>query len=578
MKKAAILATVLAAALCAAPLAACDEEGAAPIVSAPHAVTVDGKAFNAADYALALPANKTTGGEYYGQIPEFKTMQKLSLQLSAMSYDGNTLDVAKEVGTGENAGKYRLYDLRNAKSLEGWYSRISTFNYTPFIYLESEENDDTTYLVAYPTGELVTTKAFDNLDSFSPNSGSIRIENRYVQYYSLTYATTDTALETVYVGYVDGAWKKLTEAEVHPQASGYEIGDVLLTKTPLLNLDTYPDYIYKDYSASAEGNSDGSVIKYTLYKNDQALNSITVYNNNALGMIGKYFYYYEMQAVNQDATSGYNVESSYGKANAVLHRFNIVENKDEVVDADYFFERQYSSNSLTLYNKTANDADKLVVSAYQEVNGVALVSDFAPRYTLVIDDEAKVSADLTGKGISSSLYRLSDNRYLSGNIILDKNLSMVASLPSSNLCVWEEQSLIFCEGNLSSTAEPKLFAVDFDGKVVMAGMQYWRGTYGVVCGDGFLTSNRDGDLAVFSKSTPTGKTLEEILGVEEYGTLGDILLYVNAEGTYTFYTIAGKEIGEFEGNVSGSSAILCGGNGYVSATDSEGNAVTLLFK
>lgn len=569
MKAKAVLAATLAAALCAAPLAACNQ-GAGP-------VKVNGEPFELTDYATALPESSQPT-----KLAELKSMQTLDVLLTSLSWSGNSgesVQVARETGSGENAGKSRLFDLKSGTSFSEWYSDIDLVrSNAPFLLLTTAEGK---YKIAYPTGEVITSTLFDNLYNFQTEWGYFP-EGVAETYYALTYmeGTTET---TVYVGFVNGEWKKLTAADVGGQGSGeYEVGDDLgVVKSPLAeanvgDADLYPDYVYKDYSFSSEG--DRSAMTFTLYKGDEKLDSLTVFGgtDSVLGVVGSSFYYYERQAVSTDAKSGYNYEYPYGssveKYNMILHRYDFLKGKDSVVKTDYVF-----VTGSALYNRKTNDFDRLAVTAYRMKDGVAVASRGASEYRFILDEDARISSDMTGKNFSANFYRLSDDRYLSGRTIFDGEMNTVATLPTgSTPTVWEEQSLICFSASGSG-----YLAVDYDGKVAIAGLNSIRG----VCGDSIVGTDREGTTALFSKNSPNGKKLSEVIGATVgYSQLSGTPLYYSVNydtSVYTFYNTLGSEIGTFTaGSVSSlSSTVLSfGGNYYCSLPNASGSYVTLLFK
>lgn len=590
MKKAAILATVLAAALCVAPLAACGEDNGE--------VEIDGKPFNMADYATEIPESMTIHSGSHQEIPEFKSVRTLDVQFDSFGMDSSIsskLEVAKEFGKNENDGKYGLFNLKSGQSAKEWYSSISAVSYSsPFIVLEnagstSDGEGLNSYRLAYPTGELVTSATFGS-QYFQTSTEDYYVDNTHYTCYCVTYQT-EAGEETARIAYEKGAWKKMTEADLHPQqtSDSYQVGDSLgVAKTPLVEVngdeEDYPDYIYKDYSYSREGNS--SAYTYTLYKGDEKLDSMVVFGQQILGVIGKYFYYYEARPVSADAVSGYNCEmsgsygsSSYGsveKYDMILHRFDITNSENEVVDTDYIF-----SASGALYNHSTNDFDRLVVSAYRKVDGVAVISGSAPVYSLILDDDACVSFNLTGKSISPTFYKLSDDRYFTGNVsrsvILDGECNTVAILPSYNVSVWEEQSLILCNNS------NEYFAVDYDGKVAIAGM---GSTWGIgICGNGIVATNQNSERAVFSKSAPNGKTIDEIIGDYSFVSGGAVLYTcssVDDAWNISFYNAIGTKVGDFKARSTepfqSSTPVTCGGKYYYSALDENNKQVTLLFE
>lgn len=584
MKKQVALAVILAAALCIAPLAACAEQK-----------DPAGKAFNMADYVTELP-DSLTAESYFQSTPDFASVKRIDgLKLQWFNDYNYNYPVAEERGTGENNGLSRLYSLKEEKAVSGWYNRILT-SHTPFlILLKQDDSSDGSYSnvfqIATPAGRVFPSEPlpyeyYNSLDLsgggyYDPDIGDMRL-----QWYGISYTAADGVVQTEYVGYANGEWKDLSAEDVGLTSSSssgiYQPGDTLgIPKTPLADPDTYPNYIYKDYSYTREGNN--GAYRFTFYKGESKLGSVTVFGGLMLGVVGKYFYYYEAEAVSAVAENGYNVEYAEGystqKANMTLCRYDFTSGKTEKVERNYFYATSGSSSSMiasALYNKRTNDFDHLTVRAFQKTDGVAVVSDVSPCYTFILDDEALISFDLTAKSISSSsFYQLSEERFLSGTTILDKEMNTVAHLPSYNNSpkVWKAQSLI-----LVSAASSECFAVDYNGKVVIAGISSLNSC--IISGGNLVAKGQSGETLVFSKTAPTGKTLNEVIGAEKSAFISSAngLLFIGDDNVYIFYSCGGKKIGEFTGYVNVSSGAAYGAKYFCTATDENGEPVTLIFQ
>ena len=130
-----VLTAALAAMMCILPLAACDDEEGSASGSAPE---VNGKAFSLADYALDLPDEMSL--ESKGSVhAEYSTVEEKSFEIETFS-GFSDLSIAKEVGTGENSGKYRLYNLeQDTEALPDWYDSINLLSSSPFVSLKKEQ-------------------------------------------------------------------------------------------------------------------------------------------------------------------------------------------------------------------------------------------------------------------------------------------------------------------------------------------------------------------------------------------------------------------------------------------------------
>ncbi len=586
MKKQVALAAALAAALCIAPLAACAEQN-----------DPAGKSFDMADYAAELP-DTLTAESYFRSVPDFSSVKRLDgLNLQLFKGASCNYPVAKEFGTGENSDRCRLYSLTEEKAVSGWYDEISISQGPFLVLLKQEENAEggpssTLFQLATPTGKIFPSEplpysSYGSLTLsgnryYDPESGQSRYD------YTISCPTADGIMQTEHVLYENGAWKDLSAEDSGKAENGgaYQPGDTLvIPKTPLADPDVYPNYIYKDYSYTREGNS-SSYYQYIFYKGEEKVGSATVFGGMTLGVVGKYFYYYETEAVSANAEKGYNVEYAGGysaqKANMTLCRYDFTSDKTEKVERNYLYTLASSSYGLTssaLYNRRTNDFDRLTVRAYQKTDGVAIVSNVSPCHTFILDDEALVSLDLAEKNISSpSFYRLSGERFLSGTTIFDKEMNTVAVVPNYNNYspkVWKAESLILARADLMN-----YIAVDYDGKVVIAGMNASDMGDCVISGGNLAMEGENGEILVFSKTAPTGKRLHEVIGLEKNVLISSAngLLFTETGNGYTFYSFNGKKIGEFTGDTDLSSGVAYGAKYFCTATDEKGETVTLIFQ
>ena len=559
MKKLSIAATALAVALCALPMAAaCDNGG-----TTTKDFKVNGKKFNVADYALSLEdssknyeANKALTS--YAE-KNFSVQRRISSRFALV-------DLHDEEKTG-----YQLYDFEKEATVRSsvWYTgtaEINGDNYawnssTVFFGLTTTETEKEYFT---PTGELVTTDEI----IYTPYVTRYLFHNEEESTYTYRFSyVTESDEADLYFAYTQNTktkettWAKIDEEKYEEfyevEDDELKVGDSLgLEKQPLVNEKRYPDYIYKNYSYTEEGNLART---RTFYNGDKEIGSFTYYGNQ-LGYLGKYFYYYEKDAVSADAKSGYNYETTDDgatvKTNYRVYRYNFTKGgKAKEVKLDFLpdFESPYLVFN-PFYNNTTNDFDLVQTSVYKLTNGVAV--DGGKTYLLLLDVNLKVSADVTAKGVSTLFYKLSETRFLSGRTILDEKLNTVAQLPSEYdyVRVWEEQELIVAHGYNYGSGYAALF-VDFDGKVALPPFERCGGAVGGTV----FALNEDGDLALFTTTNTNGTTVDSLVSVNE--DEGEVLItdYLLAgllikrttdarddsytTYTYTVYDLAGNKLG-----------------------------------
>lgn len=573
MKKAKIVAAVvLAAAVGTTTLvAACGSDK-----------DVKGKEFNISDYAHALDSEYAKGEryDYSSQVNANDAYTKLTKKnYKHVETFSNTNYVKVTVKHEDSADTYTLYDVKGDKELVTGCSSISNksvngyYNFQCFI-IGKNNNDKTEFQLVGPDGSIynkkLTSEEIGTIDFERVNSYYDEDKN-LLEFFKMTYKDYDDEGEfkdvEVYFCYskdTDGvvSFKEVKEEDTEePASSDYAAGTQLgLIKIDLGNSDYFPGNNLEGYKATVEGIYSKT---YTLYKDSTTVGSFTIENGEAVGWAGNYVYYYEVEAVDADATSGYNYEevSQYGavkKANYTYYRLDFVNNGEpEEVKTNYII----TDLGTALYNYSTKTYDKIYVSkAYKKVNGVVVVNDTSKIYSLVLDDEFHVSADLSGKNIGnpSNVYKLKDNRYLSGNCILDGELNTVTQLESYGY-VWEDQKLVVGTVEDDYGRDNTIF-VDYDGKVVI------EPSYGQLSVYGDVAYSSNGKF--YSAKNPSGIKLDKLVKADKTKgetvsrRAGYILKYTPVEKevtidsytqtvtsyTVTFYDYTGKQLGSI-GNI-----------------------------
>ena len=564
MKKAKIVAAIVLAAAVGttAFVAACgnDDKGG-------H--TKQGKEFNLADYAHALDsayaedhltdysANNVREGYSKATKKNYKYMSYLS---------GNFLDVTVESGSSLS---HTFYDLKNDKELFSGYYSINSDNYYGGYYnvyyyiLVKEKNDGYEYSYVGPDGKLLTSYKFareyyshypDDLYWSVRNSYTDENNNR-VEIYSISYYdTTKNEGVVKYFSYSKEdnkmVWKEVSEDAINApeKDSEYSAGTQLgLIKEELADSDYYPGSNWDGIEYTVEGNLAET---YTYYKKGTKISSLSLgVNAEVICYVGNYVYYSETVPVSADATDGYNYEMIVNnvttKGNYTLYRYDFINGAKaaEEVKTDYIV----VSEATQLYNYASKSFDKVAVSAIKKENGIAIVNALSSYYSLILDDDFNLSADVSGKSVSSAkVYKLKDNRYLAGSSIVDGDLNIVAQLPGS-ATVWAEKNLIVTYVSGAGT-----MLVDYDGKVVIEPSSGSLTFYGDVA-----YNSNTGKL--YSKSNPSGIELDKVVTVDAtkgetvewgngvlvktaYKEITSSDSYVSGTYTYTIYDLTGKSL------------------------------------
>lgn len=458
-------------------------------------------------------------------------------------------DFAKATVTdAENKNTYVLYDAVNDKELFTGLSSVSTVssyaNNTIYIYVLGETKDEvTTYKIASPDGKVIVSGLETSEVDFSRESSySENGINYYVMSLSYTKDEKTVTKNFAYNKTEDKIiWKEITEIP----SDGYEIGEVLSPKRPLINTALYPDCTdaLKDYEVVSDGTTGYQTL--TFYKDDNVTGSLTIDGGSVLGYVGDYIFYVRGTYVPSDSTSGYNMEypQYQAKGNIELYRYNVVEGGEaEKLNVNY----APSGSGSSLYNYSTNKFDRLLINAQvTSVNGIYISGN--PSKTVVIDESGTIQAQVNGRGMDyNRVIKLTDTTFLSynsgysgTNYIVDKNLATVATL--SGVSLWEEQSLLVCED----------VAVDFNGKAAVnlpysGNVTKFDSAFVSVEG-----SSYNGIATVYSKKYPNGKLVTDIVAGEEHQVMyayGMILKAVTSEDvpqtiTMTAYTLEGNKIG-----------------------------------
>lgn len=385
-----------------------------------------------------------------------------------------------------------LYNVRERKTLFSGCKDITRFmqNTQRFEYFKLKKETDDGYVYSYvgPDGKYLPIRDFTDDDSGLVSGNSHLMisfiksykdkEKNTLAYYSVTYGVPvlDDDGETVvkYERAVKYFCKKLIkdggftffevkeqDVEVDPE-SDYPAGTVVgPEKEELADKDIYPASNWKGIEVLVEGEAS---MTYTFYKNDAVISSVVTYNPKLVGYVGNYMYYYEIETVSFDAKEGYNYEYTYSgttyKSNYTLYRFDFVKGGEpEEVETDYIV----IDTEATLFNTLRDSFDKIAVHVVKKENGVAVDNPESKAYLLVLDDEFKVSVDLSAKSITDTeIIKLMSGRYLVGDKIVNDELETVAKIPNgynSRVSVWEEKNMLVCKGYRGT------MLVDFFGRV-----------------------------------------------------------------------------------------------------------------
>lgn len=584
MKKTKIIAAVvLSAAICTATFAAAGCGNSAP----------KSEQTDLSNYAHALDSEfaKSVGIAVTNEYGDINTLTKMNWK--NFSFLNGSFVKVTEPSTSGSDTKYTLYDVENNKAVETGNLNIDdqyTSGITYYILTKSRTTDPstgattTTYKYLSPTG----TQLGNGVISIS-SQGSAQLPamtrvgtNCYVKgeegtfdVYKFTVYNAQLQATDYFYAYdqtADGiVWKSIGSEDysftdftyVHGADLGLEKIEINGKNARYPNLVSDGYYYTMDTDGSSGYAANSSLTFYD--KTGNKTGNVTIENGSVIATIGNYIYYIEQEAVSADATSGYNVEYAAGsysnfvsKMNWNIYRYDYVNGAGsaEKIETNYVL-----GNVYPLYNYSTNKFDKLYAVAYEKKDGVAIMSSPATATKkLVLDENLKVSVDLTGNSINpQGMYKLSDTRYLSGNTLYNENFEAIAQMPSSSVAVWENAKLIVARSSSTTCF------VDYDGKI-----EYVVGSSYTLYKDVVVTSN-----AVYSSANYNGKSIEDIISYnqsngETVSSLGGgVLLYKKTPVktgdsitgySYTIYDITGKQLGKVDNcsTYSNVSATSCG--------------------
>ena len=577
MKKAKIAAAVvLAAAVSAASFAAACGSGSGA------GVKVDGKKFNVDDYAHALDSaysvNYRTDFADRNVFNAYSTVaRKNFVEMNSL---GNglvdTVVSTKDSSTGTNKLTHTIYDIKNNRELFSGLSRIQPesagrLDYYKIFTVQTGSSvlqGDTTstdFRLMGPNGNLLINQSFPENTTLTVSQVRadyegvndiyyFKVSYKYVPVTSGTSTTTPKPVEGErYFSYSEDSKGNITINEVgetEANDSDYKAGKQIGVEKIKFDTDELTT-TWDGFKFSVERGGTG-FSTYTFYKDNEVTGSVVVEGDPFF--VGNYLYYTSVVSVSSEAKDGYNYEYTEGdvtiKENHTLYRYNFVKGAKgvEEVKTDYIV----TSVRGTMYNYSTQAIDRVVVKANKKIDGVVVDGENTKEYVLIMDDNFKVSMDISGKDLTTTkIFKLKEDRYLVGDYIIDGNFNTVSQLPYG-ATVWADKELILTYAN----GYGYLF-VDFDGKVVVEPSSAMA-VYG---GAAYSAS----DKKVYSESNPAGKKLEDIVRIieDEGETLTcvggaiikrSIVKATTAGGastyTLTVYDLSGKSVGTISGLAS----------------------------
>lgn len=512
--------------------------------------------FSFPDYAVALDnpsaaaVNFNERSYVHGVYSNVATTDFTSLE----SIGSQAYGLAK---AGKADGSFALYDMKEGKELFSG-SSLNPRTSGSVTYFEIVLSGNSGYRFIGPDGKLLADKVFNESSSFSLTAQGGKYVNGksadiYVAEYPSDESHPDQKTEIYFAEYTDikgnKTWGRVSKEDITPTAAPeYSVGDILQPeRKEIFDSEAYPGCNLKGYTYTVENSSaDAENGTYTFYGQDgNKTGAVTLYDNcTRLAFVGNYFYFYGFTPVREDSTKHYNIEivtgSSTIKYNYVLYRYNFVDGGDraEEIATDYVVIKDFGKVT-ELYNYAADSFDRFYAVAFKMQDKFAVIGQGSRTYKIVFDENMSICADLSASAIdlSEPVYKLKENRYLSGNTIYDENCRTVAPLPEGKISVWEEQQLLVCAYN------GKTLFVDFDGKVAIKPVPSAPSNLEVYGASVYAGS------IVYNKQNPSGVEIGKLVNAGE----GDAVSYHNGvickkSGTespfdYSIYDLEGKFLG-----------------------------------
>lgn len=244
--------------------------------------------------------------------------------------------------------------------------------------------------------------------------------------------------------------------------------------------------------------------------------------------IGGRILYQTADYVDPLAADGYNYINS-GKAQVKSYSFDIDSGKTEALSLDYIIigTEQY------MYNFHAERVDAMSVNVVEMTDGVA-VAGYNREDIYIINGEGEVQLKASDCYYGLPKVRVGDNFLTDRNCIVDRDLSLVAELPSDAMV----ETYPSVDG-IVVTTEGLVGVVDYAGKVKVP---FTGDPYGVAV-SGRMVVAINGDDYVLDLNTGATQLLSEICGTETGITVStDGYLYVAAGGAYDVYAYTGEKV------------------------------------
>ena len=507
-----IAAVVLAAVVCAAPLAACGNK-------------TDDSFFGRHILTEAERAAETGDYDTYPAFAEIAELAGSSIDTTAFSATG----VVIVDGT-------KAYDVAAGRMLfaDAGYSNLEVVTMRgegTYYYYRVMIGGKETLLT--PTGEAFCT---DAVFGSSPWVVTMYRNGRRGEYLRYTENTADGGMATRYA-YIDGQITAETfsadelEAENGLPGVGERFDTEKETLSEFIGLsvdDAFTDSRYVRTETSENGeralafyNAEGKRLSRFVVPFN-ALPDSRVYADGRI-------FYQTADYVDPLAADGYNYVDG-GKFLVKSYSFGIDSGKTEELSLDYVV----TGLEQPLYDFRAGRVDAAYVTVIEMTGGIA-IADYSRTDTYIIDGEGAVQ--LKGADCYYGLpgVRVGDNFLTDKNCIVDRELSLVAELPA-NATVTTYPSV---DGIVVTTAEGVVGVVDYAGKVKVP---FTGEPFGVER-SGCMVVAIDGDNCVLDLNTGATQLLSELCGTETGITVSaDGYLYVAAGDAYDVYAYTGAKV------------------------------------
>lgn len=585
MKKKIIL-LILIVALLALPLMACGGEKKAPTA----------KDIDLADYSMSLDS-KQYGRETYTENTGYTAANKLNGIV--MGTNGYGISILANTET----QKYTLYDLASGQTLLNGqeFNNIVVDSATGCFKLINHDsvNNTSKWGVADWTGTKMLMEMTEIYTAFGVNIETLNdcyYENEITPsvIMRITYYLTADTLDYKYFRIIaedmssSPSIESVDENKLHfgsPSSVGSTVS--ALTRISIYPKGSIVKSVYGEmdaysYSANLINSANFMKAAVTFYNGDTKKGTVNIKNGFVIGFIENYMYYAEVENLPYDAKSGYNVYEQTGssftsasKMNFTYYKYDIIKDKNKEINPGYVI---LPEGMEELYNYSDKKFDAASLQAVNLVDGVAVVNDSTDYKTYVVNSDLKVIADLSEKpfDFTSSITRLNDDRFMTkdnGTVyIIDKKLNEIASF-SGNYTIYKSSQLIVYSD------EDRYMAIDFNGNVVFEPKYSSLEFYGGVALTNVTNADSVSENYLVSKSNLSGSPANAVLGENEtmiYANYG-IIIKKNAENKITVYDYNGTQLLSVDKVASVQAAKITGGKLTLTATLTEGGAVSYLF-